>query len=105
METVELKDKIVKLLDDKKGDDIRELFIGEKSSIADYFIIATGKNVTHVKALAEFVEEKLEEEGIFAIRKEGLREGRWAVLDYGSIMVHIFNSDTRDFFCLERLWK
>lgn len=105
METAELKDRIIAILDDKNGGDIKELDISEKSSIADYFIIATGKNVTHVKALAEALEEKLEAQGVFATRKEGIREGRWAVIDYNTIIVHIFNSDTRDFYCLEKLWR
>ena len=105
MNPTELKDTIVKILDEKGGNDIQEIDLREKTAIADFFVIATGKNTPHVKALIETVEEKLEEQGIFATRKEGLSEGKWAILDYDDILVHIFNAQTRDFFCLEKLWK
>ncbi|MFA5449781.1 MAG: ribosome silencing factor [Clostridia bacterium] len=105
MKTEKLLDIVVKTLDEKNGGDIKTLYVTEKTSIADYFVIATGKNITHVRALAESVEEKLEEEGVFAARKEGIKEGRWAVIDYITVIVHIFNSDTRDFYCLEKLWQ
>lgn len=105
MEAEVLKNKIVTLLEDKKGGDITTIDMSQKSSITDYFVIATGKNVPHVKALTEELEEKLEAQSVFALRKEGLSDGRWAVLDYGDVMVHIFNADTRDYFCLEKLWK
>ncbi len=104
MDYLELKDKIITILDDKIGGDIVALDISEQTSIADYFIVTTGKNTSHVRALVESLEEKLEAEGVFCIRKEGVREGRWAVVDYGSIIVHIFNNETRDFYALEKLW-
>ncbi len=105
MDTTKLKDAIVKVLADKNGGDVREIDIGEKSSVADFFVIATGKNLNHVKALAEFVEDKIAEEGLLPARKEGVRDGRWAVLDYQSVIVHIFNAESRDYFCLEKLWN
>ncbi|MFI3229739.1 MAG: ribosome silencing factor [Bacillota bacterium] len=104
MDYLELKDRIITILDDKIGGDIVALDISEQTSIADYFVVATGKNTSHVRALVESLEEKLEAEGVFCIRKEGVREGRWAVVDYGSIIVHIFNNETRDFYALEKLW-
>ena len=105
MDADTLKNKIIALLEDKKGGDITVIDMTEKSSITDYFVIATGKNITHVKALAEELEEKLEPQGVFVKRKEGLADGRWGVLDYGDVIVHIFNADTRDYYCLEKLWK
>jgi ribosome-associated protein len=105
MDAKELKKIIVKTLEEKGGGDVKEVSIAEKSSIADYFVIATGKNPAHVKALAEDVETKLETKGVVATRKEGLSDGRWAVVDYNSVIVHIFNADTRDFYALEALWK
>ena len=105
MTSIQLKDLIINALEDKKAEDIVALNVAERTILADFFIICSGKSTTQVKALAENVEEKLEAEGIFATRKEGLREGRWAVLDYGSVIVHVFNSDTRDFYALEKLWK
>jgi ribosome-associated protein len=105
MEATELKDFIVNALDEKSGGDIQELELTGKTIVADYFVIATGKSNIHVKTLAEYVETKLEERGIPAARSEGVKDGRWAVLDYNSVIVHIFNADTRDFYCLEKLWK
>lgn len=105
MEAEALKNKVVEILDNKNGGDIAVIDMGQKSSVTDFFVIATGKNTTHVKALAEELEEKLEPEGVFVKRKEGINDARWVVLDYGEVIVHIFNSDTRDFYCLEKLWK
>lgn len=105
MESEQLKSRIIGILDDKKGGDIIAIDMAKKSSITDFFVIATGKNVNHVRALAEALEEKLEPEGVFVQRKEGFADGRWVVMDYGDVIVHIFNADTRDYFCLEKLWK
>lgn len=105
MESFELKEKIKAILDDKQGGDILDVALEGKTSIADYFVIATGKNLVHTRALAEAVEEKLEAEGIFAKRKDGLTEMRWVVLDYGDVIVHLFQGATRDFYALEKLWK
>lgn len=100
----ELKDEIVKVFQNKKANDITVVSIAEQTTIADYFVIATAKNTSQVKALVENLEEKLEKKEVFAIRKEGVREARWVVVDYGSIIVHIFNDETRDFYNLEKLW-
>lgn len=105
MNSLELSVFIKNLLEDKHGNDVDVIDLTEKNTIADYFVIATARNSAHVRALCEEVEEKLEEQDIIVTRKEGLRDGRWAVLDYDNVLVHVFNSDTRDFFCLEKLWK
>ncbi|MCL2631194.1 MAG: ribosome silencing factor [Firmicutes bacterium] len=105
MTTVGLKNAIIKILKEKNGGDVKGVNLSGQSSVADFFVVVTGKNPSHVKALAEAVEEKLEKKKIFAERKDGLSDARWAVLDYGNVIVHIFNADTRDFFCLEKLWK
>ena len=72
--------------------------------IADYFVICTARSNKQVKALAEYVSESMEEAGVQTLRSDGVREGKWAVLDFGSVIVHIFNDDTRMFYCLEKLW-
>jgi ribosome-associated protein len=105
MDTQETKKIIEDLLEEKNAGDILSIDISKKSSIADYFIIATGKNLMHVRALVDHTESKLEEKGITVARKEGYSDGRWVVLDYIDIIVHIFNSETRDYYCLEKLWK
>lgn len=98
--------RICKLLSDKKASGIVYIDVESKTSLCDYFIICSGRSSTQVKSLAENLDEKMEEQyGIIPRRKEGLREGRWAVLDYEDVIVHIFNDEERDFYHLERLWE
>jgi ribosome-associated protein len=105
MTAQKLNDVIVKILKDKGGSDVKSLDLTDKSAVAEFMVIATGKNAANVAALAKEVQDKLDEKGILATRKEGVHDGRWAVLDYGSVIVHVFNADSRDFFSLETLWK
>ena len=100
----DLKDNVIKYLQEKKAEDLTVINITDQTTIADYFIIASGKSNTQVKALTEFLEEKMEEKQIFATRKEGEKEARWVVIDYASVIVHIFNDAMRDFYNLEKLW-
>ena len=104
MESKELVEKVCKILSDKKGENVVTIDVTGKTSVADYFVIATGGSVPHVKSLCEHVEEELEKDGVFALRKEGFREGRWACIDYGEVIVHIFNDESRLFYHLETLW-
>ncbi len=98
--------KIVgEVLSEKKAEDIIAINIAERTVVADYFIIASGRSTTSVNALAAKVDEKLSKDyGLEPLHKEGMREGRWIALDYGSVIVHIFHSETRAFYQLERLW-
>ena len=73
--------------------------------ITDYMVIATGRSVPQVKALAENVEEELAKLDLFARRREGVNEGHWCILDYGDVMVHIFHEQDREYYQLERLWS
>ena len=96
---------ICKALADKLGKDIVSLYVREKTDICDYFIIASGSNAPQIRAMGERVEELVEKEfGIVPTRTEGVRDGRWAVIDYADVIVHIFNDETRLFYHLERLW-
>ncbi|MBO5927691.1 MAG: ribosome silencing factor [Clostridia bacterium] len=97
-------EKICSILQDGKAEDIVAINVKEKTSVADCFIIAGGRSMTHTKALAERVEEEMEKVGVFAKRTEGAREGRWVVIDYGDILVHLFNDESRLFYHLEQLW-
>ncbi len=105
METLELANGICKYLSDKKAQDIVKIYVAEKTIIADYFIIASGRSQTQVKALCDNVEEFCAKEyGLDVVRREGVSEGRWAVLDFGEVIVHIFHDEQRLFYHLERLW-
>lgn len=93
-----------KALDDKKGADIRILEIKDLTVLADYFVLATGGSTTQVKALAGEVEYQMEQNGLKLGHREGYDGGGWILLDYNSVIVHIFQPETRDFYTLERLW-
>lgn len=94
----------VHTLDEHKATDIKVLSVGNITSIADYFLIASGNSSTQVRSLADYVEEKLAKEGIHPLRHEGYQSGDWVTLDYGDVMIHVFRRETRDFYDLERLW-
>ena len=97
--------EVCKALADKRGKDIVALYVREKTDLCDYFIIASGSNAPQIRAMGERVEELVEKNlGLIPSRTEGVRDGRWAVVDYGDVIVHIFNDETRLFYHLERLW-
>lgn len=95
----------VAAIDEKKGEDIRVLDISEVSSFADYFIVAAGSNKKQVQTMSDFVEEKLEKEGKTPLGIEGYPTASWILLDYGEFVIHIFSSEDRLFYDLERIWK
>ncbi len=94
-----------KALDSKKAKEIKVIEIGDLTTLADYFVIAAGTSNTQISALSDVVEEYLKREGEMALRREGYRDGTWVLLDYGSIAVHIFSEEAREFYDLERLWR
>ena len=100
-----LAETICALLSAKKAEDILIIDVTEKTTLCDFFVIASGHSSTQVKALCDHVEEKLSAEGVEPRRTEGTREGRWGVIDYGDVIVHIFNDESRLFYHLERLWQ
>lgn len=104
METNTLVEKIVKVLDDKKAEEIKVIKISELTVMADYFIIANGTSNTHVRALAEEVEDAISKEGTEARNIEGRSTG-WILLDYNDVVVHVFTPHDRDYYNLERLWQ
>ena len=91
-------------LDEKKGEAIRIINIEKVSVIADYFLIASGANRNQVQALAQNVEEQLGKAGFEVRQREGLQSANWVLLDYGDIIVHIFDKENRLFYDLERIW-
>jgi len=93
-----------KALDDKRAKDITVLKVDEMTVLTDYMVIATGLSAPQVKAMADNVEEELEKVEVFPRRSEGYAEGRWCVLDFGDVMVHVFHEQDREYYQLERLW-
>ena len=96
--------EVTKALDEKKGIDIKLLKIDRVSSLADYFLICTGTSNTHVKTLCDYAEYTLEELGEKMLGREGHRGNTWELLDYGTIVIHVFTDEARKFYDLERLW-
>ena len=94
-----------KALDDKKGEDIKVIDISQISVLADYFIIANGTNDSQVRALVEAVEEELDKAGFEVKQREGYGLGNWVLLDFGNIIVHVFDKENRLFYDLERIWR
>ena len=105
MTTKEIMQRAVSALDDKMGKDIAVLKIADVSTLADYFLICTGTSNTHIRALCDAVEAAMDQEGEILVSREGHRGGTWVLLDYGSIVVHIFTDEARKFYDLERVWS
>lgn len=96
--------RIAQALYDKKAENIDILDISELTSLGDYFIICNCNSTTQVKACVDEVEEKMTEAGFLPSHKEGYNGGNWVLVDFGDIIVHVMQRETRDFYALERLW-
>ena len=96
---------IYKALDDKKAEDIQIIDIHEVSCMADYFVIANGSNVNQVHALADNVSEEMAKIKFHTKQTEGYTAGNWILMDYGDIIIHIFDKESRSYYDLERIWK
>ena len=101
----EMSRTAIRALEDKKGEDVHILDIGEVSVLADFFIIASGKNQKQIQALKENVEEEMEKAGFFAKHIEGHDSAHWILMDYGDVIIHIFDEENRLFYDLERIWR
>ena len=105
MENTQIVLTAAKALYDKKAQDIVALDVTKLTVITDVMLIASARNVLQIKAMAEEVEDKLAEEGITVLRKDGYRDARWIVLDFGVVMVHLFHTQEREFYRLDKLWE
>lgn len=103
MEPLNLAKEIVKILDKKKAIDIKVIEINELTIVADYFVICSGTSNTHTKALADDLEYELDKLGVKPDHIEGRASG-WILLDYGPVLVHVFEGEQREYYNLERLW-
>ena len=105
MQDQELALQIARMLYSRKAQDIVVLKVTHLTVLCDYMVIASGRTVAQVSSLADSVDELMSNEGLHIRRSEGLREGRWIVLDYGHLMVHLFHRDERAYYGLDRLWN
>ena len=105
MESKDLAVRIAQVLDKKKADSLKVLKVRDLTVLTDYFVIATGSSTTHVRSLAEEAEYQLGLEGEKPLRSEGWDTQRWILLDYGDIVIHLFDEENRLFYDLERIWR
>lgn len=104
MTSLEIAIAAAKAMDAKKGEEIRVLKVEDLTVLTDYFVLCAGASSTQVRALADEVEERLEQAGVRPLRREGVDARSWILLDYGSVIVHLFTEETRRFYDLEHLW-
>ena len=105
MTTYEQMKAVYHALTEKQGKDITVIDISEISTLADYFITTHGNNTPHVESLVDCVQEAMDKAGAVCRSQEGLRGGRWVLLDYGDIVVNVFSKEDRLWYDLERIWR
>lgn len=98
-----LNDSII-ALDDKKGINIKTIDVRDISSLTDYFVVCSGTSTTHIKALSESVKKRLKENGVEPKKIEGYQTAKWILMDFGDVVVNIFDQAERDFYRLESMW-
>ncbi len=101
----EMAQKAIKILDEKKAENIRVIDISNVSILGDYFIIAEGGNRNHLQALADYVEKELADSKVYPKQIEGYESANWVLMDYADIIIHIFDHENRLFYDLERIWR
>jgi ribosome-associated protein len=104
-QSVEMVKTAFNALSDKKGEDITIIDIQKVSVMADYFIIASGTNSSQVQAMVDNVENELGRKGFVCKQMEGYRSANWILMDYGDIIIHVFDRENRLFYDLERIWR
>jgi ribosome-associated protein len=104
-EAIELLHLAARAADAKQAEDLVALDVSEPLALTDVFLLASGRNERNVIAIAGEIEDKLIEAGVKPLRREGRSEGRWVLLDFGDVVVHVFHEEDRQFYSLERLWS
>ena len=100
----EIADKVIEVLEDKLAANVQLLEVGKRSSVTDYFVICSATSTTQVKSLSDEVEVKLTECGVAPTRIDGAAGGDWTVLDFNTVIVHVFTKAAREFYKLDKLW-
>ncbi len=105
MTTLEQAKEIARILSEHKGLDINVIKIDDISVLADFMVICTGNSSTHVKSLADYVEDEMDKKGYSVSHIEGYRSNTWILLDYVDVIVHVFSDESRKYYDLDRLWE
>lgn len=103
--SIELAKIAAEAASDKLATEVLAFDVGEQLAIADVFVIATGANPNQINAICDEVEEKLREQGVKPQAREGVKERRWVLLDFGDLVVHVLSAEERAYYSLERLWR
>lgn len=104
-EPIELANAAAEILDNKKGKDIKVIYVADKTDISDYFVLVSGNSNTHIRTLADEVEYQIGLRGVAPLNYEGRGNGTWVLLDYGRVVVHVFSREARDFYNLDKLYR
>lgn len=104
IEDRELMNMIAEACLDEKAQRLVVLEVKDLTVLADYFVITTGRSSIHVKSIVDHVEERLKEQGLIPLHRDGQQQGAWAVLDYNAVILHVFRPEERDYYDLEGLW-
>jgi ribosome-associated protein len=105
MDTDVLKEKVLALLDDMKARDVQVFDVAETTTVTDYMVVASGTSNRHVRSIASHVMDELREAGLKPYGSEGEEHGEWVLLDYGDVVLHVMQPETREFYQLEKLWS
>lgn len=100
-----LKNKVIDLLDTMKAEHVQTFNVAELTSVTDYMIVSSGTSNRHVRSIASYVVEGLRDEGVKPVGSEGEEHGEWVLIDYGDVVLHVMQPQTRDFYQLEKLWS
>lgn len=100
-----LKDKVIDLLDEMKAEDVQTFDVVDMTTVTDFMIVSSGSSGRHVRSIARHVLDSLRDDGVRPLGSEGEDHGEWVLMDYGDVVLHIMQPETRDFYQLERLWS
>jgi ribosome-associated protein len=104
MDSQSVLNKVIEILDDKKAKELRTIQINHISSIADYFVICSGTSSTHIKSLSDAIGKTMRELEYPAKKIEGYQSAQWILMDYGDVVVNIFDEENRQYYALEKIW-
>ena len=105
MDSVKLAERCLEICEDRKAEDIRLYDVRESSLLADFYVICTGKSIPHIRAINQNLNKGLSQEGLKPRAVDGAAGSHWMVMDYGTVIVHIFHPELREFYNIEALWK
>lgn len=105
MQKKEILEKVLKVLEDKKALDVNYIETNENDVLADYYVVATGTSNTHIKSLTDNIEQELKKDKIYPNTIEGYESNSWILIDYGSVLIHIFTQNQREYYNIEELWE